>query len=238
MKKIENILKLIPLFSFLLIVSSSIKLAVFYNAFNINIVDYLNISEYIPLFMDDLHSLLYIGSSMLLGAIFFSSKTKQKDQEEKKKEKKKEKKNLRISHIAYIIILGVIAPIIIYFRFDSWYERLEPIGILFFVLMTSVAVLYSTYKDKIVMRHLFGWLFFLLTVPIVVSGVRDSYEILENKRKVRYEIDIEGRKYSDTNSHTFIGKSNNYIFLYDYCTHSSTIFPIDRVKEIKILNRR
>jgi hypothetical protein len=65
MKKIENILKLIPMFSFLLIVASSVKLAIFYKTFNINIIDYLGISEYIPLFLDDLHSLLYIGSIIL-----------------------------------------------------------------------------------------------------------------------------------------------------------------------------
>src|SRR5690606_24871493 len=66
-EKIEKYAKLLPFATLFLIIASSIKLAIYYSVFNINIVDYLGVSEYIPLFIDDIHSLLYVFGTFLLG---------------------------------------------------------------------------------------------------------------------------------------------------------------------------
>ena len=64
----EKISKWLPTLAIFLIIVSSIKLAIFYNVFNIKIVDYVGVTEYIPLFINDLHYLgLFLGPVILGG---------------------------------------------------------------------------------------------------------------------------------------------------------------------------
>lgn len=229
MKKLENILKLVPLFTFLLIVASSIKLAIYYSVFNINIVDYLNVSEYIPLFIDDMHSLLYAGSMMLLGAILVkgvglkSHKTKYYE----------ENKSLRVSYIIFITVLAISTPLILYFMHDNWYERLYPLNGIFISIMIVILVVFATYK-RIAPIYRISWLIGILSIPIVISAYTDAYRVLDKKETLNYEVSIKNRMFSSENNYQFIGKSSKYIFLYNNLENASVIYPIEEVRKIKI----
>jgi hypothetical protein len=101
--------------------------------------------------------------------------------------------------------------------------------------MISIAILYSSYREKIIMRHVFSWLFLFLAIQIFISAYKDAYKIIENKRNVKYEILVDGNILSNKNNHTFIGKSNDYIFFYNNSTNTSTIYPMDKVDKISII---
>lgn len=67
MKYLENIIKMLPLGALFLIVSSSLKLIIYYNQFNISIMDYIELDEVIVSFIDDMlfYTLLF-GISILV----------------------------------------------------------------------------------------------------------------------------------------------------------------------------
>ena len=229
MKKIEDLIKLIPIFTFLLIVASSIKMAIFYKVFNINIVEYINISEYIPLFIDDLHSLLYLAALFLLGAIF----SKGVGIKQNKEEDVKGNKPFRITHIIMFLIMVIVLPTILYIKYDNWYERLKPMNMAFLMIMVVLLVVFATY-EKLPSLFLIGWLVAILTIPIVISAYVDAYSIIDRKRLVNYEIIIDNQTLSAANNHHYLGKSKEYVFLYDISEKTSIIYPINKIKEIRI----
>ncbi|PQJ78034.1 hypothetical protein [Polaribacter porphyrae] len=227
MKKIEYILKMIPLFSFFLIIASSIKLAVYYKVFKINIVDYLSISEYVPLFLDDLHNLLYFSIISLSGFFFGRSHKK------KKNEKEYEKKTIKVLSIIGIVSSVVIYPTIVYYTNDSIYNRLEHFGSIFLIFMCSTAMLYLSINKKISLNHFLGWLLFLLLLPVIISGYRDAHQIIENKREVKYEVSIKEKKLDKGN--LFLGKSDKYVFFFNTDKKKSIIYPMSDVDKIDII---
>lgn len=226
MKKIEPILKIIPLFSFLLILVSSIKLAAFYKVFNIDIVNYLSISEYIPLFLDDIHTLLYFSFVFMIG-FFFGKKSKNE------KMKKNENKKLKTFSIIFIICIILICAIVLYYNSESMYKILGHFIDFFVIIMFAFAVLYLSRKKEILLKNLLGWIFLLITVPIIADGYRDAHQIIENKRNVKYEVLIKGKKLENNN--LFLGKSSKYIFFYNIDKRTSIIYPMSNVDKINII---
>ncbi|WP_028872326.1 hypothetical protein [Psychroserpens burtonensis] len=234
MDKIEKIVKLIPVGTFLIIVASSIKLAIYYSVFNINIVDYIGISEYIPLFIDDLHSLLYVLGSIFLGFVVgeFASKEKKKDKKEKR-DKPDDRKSLRIRFIIIISILLILSSCVIYFSFDSISERLEKLDFPFFVIMICLLIIRTTY-EKNSKVFLISWFLSILIIPIAINGYQEAYAVLDNRTDFNYELILFDNVSGSGSNLDYLGKSNDYLFLYDRKNKQSIIKPIKNLKELRI----
>lgn len=69
-ENIENLIKLLPLGSIFIFLCSSIRLVVYYKFFNISIVEYIGIQEFLTLFIDDLLFYLSIFGIGILLSLF------------------------------------------------------------------------------------------------------------------------------------------------------------------------
>ena len=68
MSRIESFGKLLPIGTLFIMFCGSLKLVLYYGVFNISIADFLEIGEYVTLFVDDL---LYYLSIFGAGLLFY-----------------------------------------------------------------------------------------------------------------------------------------------------------------------
>lgn len=70
----SSLMKYVPLGGIFLILLSSLKLVIFYKVFNISIVNYLHIQEYIPLFIDDILEYIFVFGIVILFVMILNPK--------------------------------------------------------------------------------------------------------------------------------------------------------------------
>lgn len=229
MLKIENLIKLLPLGSIYVILCSSIKLVIFYKCFNISIVDYIQIQEYLTLFIDDiLYYLVVFGIGILLylfNIFQYSEHNYIPKSEEPEKYKKERNFTLNLSII--IIILVIILSNTCIYRSKS-IEIISVGG--YFVLCLLYVYLSST-------KITFPYPLLIITSIVlytISNGFIDAYKILENKDKLNYTLGFKDRNYSTDRTIKYLGKTENFIFLYNLKSKRTTILKIDDLVKIGI----
>ncbi len=241
MSLIEKYLKLLPLATLVLIIASSTKLATYYRVFNINISEYLSITEYIPLFIDDLHALIYPIVIFLFGftvgeAINKKEQTKAEEKSNVEKDNKKSRYRMRYFFLILMGILLIVFPITLYYNYEYVSERLENTVGLLVVLMFLVFMVSTTYK-KVGRSFLALWIVIFVFAPLITIGYKEAYLILDNREPNVYQIKFKGGKTELSSSFKFLGSSEKYIFLYDLNNQESIVRPMSDVNEIRIRNR-
>jgi len=78
MKKLDKLLKISSLAGIFLVFCGVLKLILYYNAFSIDIVDFLKLPEILTSFMDDINVLLIFASVMLIVSFTILTVTKEK----------------------------------------------------------------------------------------------------------------------------------------------------------------
>lgn len=236
---IGKYIKLLPIATLILIVASSIKLAVYYSVFNINIVDYLVVSEYIPLFIDDLHSLMYVLGALFLGFTLGDLARKKKVKEKGKNKEDNESdgfnKLKRYSYFFFIVAMVISISIISYNNRNSISVILEKANAIFIVFMIAVLMLLTTYK-KISKIPFILWLLTLVFAPIIINAYNEAYTIIDGREELRHIIKVNNAKLNP--ELILLGSSNKYIFLYDKKNKESIIKPISGIDEIRILEKK
>ncbi len=232
----EKIGKWLPTLAIFLIIVSSIKLAIFYNIFNIKIVYYVGVTEYIPLFIDDLHHLgLFLGPVILggvSGILYYRKISKEGDGDTIEN-------NVSLRRqIRYIVVFILIVSIPLVFTLlycETLFEKLVVIQYIAFVFWFLPLIL-PTNKEK--RWFYFGICLFGLTISsIVISAYKDAYKILDKKNDVEYKIILKDKTTLLKESVEYVGKSENYIFLYDLKNKVSIIRRFEEIEEIQIKPR-
>jgi hypothetical protein len=296
--RIELMGKLLPIGSLFIILCSSIKLVIYYQFFNISIVEYLGIQEYITSFIDDLlYYLMIFGSGVLLYIIKFepeSDKSKLelkelrksiktmldeqitnldneiKDIEKKIREsnpdylqgdllkeleqakqekdsilekdthikeidrkpegflvlKKKKRRIIRILLGVSILLIGfsIFIPINNYYRFHSIQ-----------ICIYGGLILLNTYSSISNFKYSFySFVISAVFLYVIMSGITSAYKIKDNIDNEIYTIKYQDNLINTNDTLHFIGKSDNYLFLYDIKSKKSTILSTDGIKEINI----
>lgn len=227
MEKLSEITKFIPLGSFLIILCSSLKLIVYYKVFNIDIVDYLDLQEYITLFIEDLfaYSLIFgFGIIIHIGIPIDSEKNKD---------------DLKSNYFGIKLILGLLLLtfLVLYILWSTnQSKRVLPFtsfgfDIAALILVIILFVLYYSNRFNISYASL---IIALLFVYLMVGSIRNAFFIIENKDKLKYTIVIEGETIRTGDNLHLIGKSSRYIFLHDVNKRSSIVLKRDNISEIKI----
>jgi hypothetical protein len=232
-KTIDTLSKLLPIGAVFIILCSSIKLVVYYQIFSITIADYLEIGEYATLFVDDILKYLAIfGLGIAIHLIDQFSRKKTTSESNDNPFLHSTKKIIWFFSVMAIIIVAVAVFIS---HTISFHEKLNAIksGLLALISLTFIFALNTRYEF-----NYFYFIIYSLLVYTGMDGAMDGHKIIENDDKLNYEITIEGRKiYTDDCLH-YIGKSKKYIFLYDLDSEESTIIPIEKVNEIKIVMKK
>lgn len=232
---IEYAVKVLPIVTFFVILTSSIKLAIFYNVFKINIVDYIGVSEYIPLFIDDLHGMLSLVVGAVLAIVTFKVfRIKPHSTEEIKS--RIDNKGMRITWIIFTIIILIVAGIASYVLWPTVSEKLERAPGLYVILMCCVFMISTTYKKSSSTLFLIA-LLSLIFVPLVLSGYSEAYTILENRTDKDYQLFFKRDTIKTSDEIHYLGKSQEYIFMYDSQKKEAIIKLNSSLQEMRITQK-
>ncbi len=232
---IETLVKILPIATFFVILTSSIKLAIFYSVFKINIVEYIGVSEYIPLFIDDLHGMLSIVVVAIIAIVLFKIFGMKPDSKEEIKSRV-DNKAMRITWIIFVFIILIIAGLAAYYRWPTISEKLERAAGLYVILMCCVFMISTTYENSGTSLTLIA-LLSLIFVPLILSGYTDAYTILDNRNEEEYQLFFEKDTIMTNNKIHYLGKSQDYLFIYNSQKKEAIIKLNSNLKEMRITQK-
>lgn len=224
-QNIEYITKLLPVGYFFLIFCSSIKLVTYYAFFGINITDFISIAEYATLFVDDI--LVYLamfGFGLLLN---ISTKNNNKTSEATKL-------GSFGKVMIGLIILTVIAISILAYNENLMHEKLSIIKVGTYISLIWYYLMQQSRNS--------GFSFLILTLIAVViytlfDGFIDANKILEKESKFDYVLLFENKQINTAETLFYLGKSSDFIYLYDKVNKKAKIISTDKLMEIEIVEK-
>lgn len=234
-ERVEILSKIIPIGGIYIILCSSIKLILFYKQFNISITDYLSIGEYATLFIDDIvYYLAVFGIGILLYEIdpYLNKEPYQESENHDFKKYKKEKKWI-------ILTSGIVTIIIIILLFyaDSFYLKLEVIksGLFLLLVLIRSYLLFVKTSFKISYRgvYLIAILYFS-----TIDGFIDANKIIENEDNLNYVITFENIIINTNDDLHYLGKSENFIYLYNLKNNEAMVYPTSKLDKIQIVKKK
>lgn len=238
-----------PLIGAFLIFLGSLRLIIFYNFFDIHIVNYLDFTEIITSFLDVLSiSIFFIVTSLVQG-LLLNDQDRYEKQDSIKNQIFHEKSFLRRIYLyfkqnAELIIVGAFISLIafvIYLIYGKALNTIQNIALILLIFIFLTGLFYELeirireYKNgvRIVFRTmLIGAIISLFTAYLANYQVDN---IKNDSEHSGYTITLNNGEIlkSDSTSY-YIGKTRNYLFFYDGEAHSTDIIPMDRVQQISI----
>jgi len=245
---LKKISELFTIAAPLLILCSCIRLITYYHYWHIPIIDYLSTSEILFSFIQPALVILglasiYFGGTMLLaglGILFVNLNIiKPKKGTKESTSNTNNKKFNRWEKIVFTLYILFLILIVAYFFIKGiWYDfNIVPV-VLFHVLLWAMAIIMiskiSNQKEKTATMSSFFW-GTLITV-ISASFFYGRYQMNSTSlHSIPYILSLEDSSRIETNNRLiYLGKTNNYYFLYDSSASQSIIIPSDKVKEVRI----
>lgn len=246
----NNTLKnFIPFIGTLLIVVGYLKISLYYKHFNIEIINYLEFSEILTIFLPDILKysffiFLGIGANFLM-----ESKTETEKYQNIKNEitnstklKDRLKNHYKLNKELFwlsILILFIHIMNFIWFRERFWGVLMEtfiiPSLLLFNILLlefrNKYKSLYNNYFDPTINNIiLIIFMFFLFTLSSVNSEIKKT----EKKQELKIGFTYLSQNFSTNKSLKYIGQTRNFLFLYDLERKESRVFEISELRNYKI----
>jgi len=238
---LDKLIKLTTFLSTILIFNGVLYLTVYYQSFGIKIFSYLQFSEILTVFLDSLNTILMFFLIYIIHAVFSVYLFFKEEEAENRVVEKEQNKFQPNSNSAAIFV--VILIVIISLPFVVGYFKINLIAI--YVLLFLILNLFSfaLHKvDNILLKTLdtndykliqnialFVIPFTLFTFAIAVF---DAKETKQSAQKItiinKSDYPFYAGKYNK-----LIGKTNNYIFLYDSDSQNSMSVSLADVKSIE-----
>lgn len=245
----KELKSLLPLFGGFIFVSGIIKMKLYYNSFNINIVDFLDASEIIFAFISDFIPYVVITLFMFLFLFFLDTKKDVEVRDDYKDNIILEKHLLRrlwlyIKLFPIILIYAIVLILLLIATF-IWNFSIIPFLIPFCIILAyqiyGILVLeykrhyYNHYKSfpsptftNIILIMGAFFMYVIVNVYLDVNSVKESKKYLGTSFK------IENNNIISDSTNYYIGKTKNYIFYYQEENKSTKVYPIKDMKEIEI----
>ena len=229
--------KLIPIATLIAVIASSVKLAIFYDVFGIKIVDFIGVTEYLPLFIDELHGLLKTVGGIFIGVLIVKI-FKVKPHPEQVYEARRESKSFRIFSIVITVLYVIGVALYLYLKFDTISERLEPLGGVYIGLIMFLFIIKTSYDlNKGSSTIFFSIILSIPIVPLLISGYTEAYTILDNRNEYEYKVIFENESIISSSEIHFLGRSEDYIFFYNSNEKKALIKTSEKLEEINIIQK-
>lgn len=238
LKYLEILSRLVPLISLVVVFVASCKVILFYSIFNIPIVEYIGVTEYLPMVFVDLQGFifqLFIGLFGFLVGVHFERKSKAKPDGIESGVKKI--KRIRIFNIILLSLLLIGFGVKIYANWPNLYEAFELSKKVHIFSLMLIVIIMATIK-MINRLSMIVWFICLIggmvTLDAYSDAYSDAYLILENRNERSHELYLSEEKIETNQELKYIGRSNEYFFLYDLKSGKSIIRNNAEVKRTVI----
>ena len=231
------------------------RLITFYTAFGISITSYLEFSEIITSFFDIIFIVFLFYGYTLIQNFLMSNKEELEKANSKRQEILKEEKYFKIwwLYIKYLRVLlafgliAIVGCIISHYWFNSvttWTIFLvsSAFGLLLFFIVVGVEIerkhlhLNSTLPRR---RFIYLVLYSLaLTFCVAYYSSYQARSIKNDKTTLGVTIILDNDKtiVSDSTNY-YIGKTQNYLFVYHEKEKTTDVYPMARIKQMTMTNK-
>lgn len=247
---LKRITEILPLFGVFLVLLGYLKLYLYYNHWNIAIIDYLDISEITLLFLSDVHIIVAFVAIFLFPLTIGLAIIKYVEMKDEQRRESQSQQSTEIvggspvitesfsDHIQvkFVMMIACLIVAIVFiscfFAFNKiWLLYFSTFGFLQFVMTLMDYIFHNDNNDKMIMQ-----ITFVLSAT-AFSILVAHYDICKTERNpAKYQTTIIANDYilNTSASNLYIGKTNNYVFLYDKETKTSRTIKNEVVKEILI----
>lgn len=233
-----------------------VRLITFYNAFGVSIISYLDFSEIITSFFDILIFVIIYFAYISIQNFVAGDKEQANEANKKRQEIINENDFWKIIRLyityfkkllifEFLVILGCLFSHFVYSWISAW--TIFIVITTFFFLQVFLIIIVEIERKHIHLessinrkRFISMTLYFL----VFTMGVRyySSYQAGLIKREkstygVTISLDNEQTLVSDSTSY-FIGKTLNYVFIYDEKQNTTDIIPMTRIKQITMVHKK
>jgi len=224
-----------------LIVSGFLKQYAYFMFFNVNISDFLTLNEILTSFLDDI--LVFIIIPIFMLPLIFESTSFDKEILTTDESEKKSHTYFPINFyqsIRYTLQFSIL----IYFSIKILSQPLQPLpnglsGIIILLPVVCISLL-NLYFIKLLTKNEYfrknyvqGLLSYFLSVYLVFIIFSTTYEIVLNKyygENIKVTVNLKDKGIITTSNNNYIGKTNEYIFIYDRVNKSTAVYPMKAVE--------
>lgn len=225
---IQKLKELLPIFTIYIIVAALMKLFVYYNYFNIPIVNCIGLGELGIIISGDF--LFYIPFTAIIVIVligFYNSIN--------------ENSNRILQAIKNTAFLFISMALMIICLLSIFFLKgyLGPITFFSIYILSSVFFMlhYSPLKEpgKLIKfeSNYFVVSFLIILIAVIIRSAASINET-KNGRYKGTNIILSDTTYISTDSSYYIGKTERFVYLYNEPTMTATIIPITEVKTIKL----
>lgn len=242
LNKLESVIKFFPLIFIILTTIGYIHLQVYYYYFDIEILNYLDLTEIILLFFDkSLLLTLGILFTVFISYILDYKIKKETDNKTEDSSAKSKKKPLRYFEISLIILqLAYIALSIIQ---ENYIGLLYPIG---FIICTIIYFLLEKYVFEMLFKN-HGTFFFLsfvagfvalllINLSTITYSIEKGYNLrYKNITLKQISFSYNNKIISTSNKIKYIGETKSSLFLYDFNKRETIIYKMENVDYLRFV---
>jgi hypothetical protein len=248
--KLESIIKYFPLIFIILTTIGYINLQSYYYFFDIEIINYLEISEIILLFFNKSILIILLLISIISIIYLIDDKISQEINDNEKNlevlKHKEEKTNKRIFKGGWVLIILTIFFIITNIVSANYIGLIFPIGFLLLIIINRIAektVLKIIIKknDSIFSFFIyFGFQILLLFNLLTISNsIENGYKLRYQSKQSKLVCFSYNGKTIETNKKTiYIGETKKYLFLFDKENEETLIFKMEGINDLKFLLKK
>ena len=242
----KSLVEILPGLSFAIIIWGICSEVFFYKQFNIDITSFVDTGELLLSFVDRLFLSILAAFVVLLNDIVgdWIGKGRRREVETERENKGLPKLDERQMRVKGWVIISIVLAVFIYIRFtaDTSYQ----IVFYDFTIFLSALRIYRFYHgDEMRSNFLIVIIVIIAVVGIIMMDVgRTEGKRLIQKGNTKLVCFKYGNQIvqSDSN-YIFIGKSNNYLFMYNRGLEVSIVYKVDSVdslsfKEMKVASNR
>ena len=227
----------IPIISLFVAFLGIIKTYLFYNHFQIEIGNYIGLSELTSLIIYDIVrilpytitvALMFTGGGKII-TNFKKKADKKVDEKKKVNTPKKVDENELVNNIALILGLLFIVALLAYFIYLITKSSSIMVIPMFFLMIASIFIGIKIPHLALLMQILFVGLVLLLFGFLEF----EIYDI-EHKKYLGTVISTKDNTYITSDSSYYVGKTASFVFIHNKYDFSNTIIPAEEIKLMKI----
>lgn len=253
----KEFLKYSGLITGLLIFLGFFKLWIYFSFFKINIINYLELTEIIVLFLNDVIILAFLIITSICFVIYvylWRGLTFNREKYEKRIELFKSKntfyKRLKyyiLKKESFFVLMFIFALFILINNIISGADiinitvNIVNTTFIFLLLINRILdnelkLIYFVKHDMPFISHFFTYLnYFLMALTAISFSALLSVNKVKNDYKYYgTEITIKDNIYKSDSTEYYIGKTRNYIFFYNDTSKVVNIFPMEEVSKISL----
>ena len=211
----EKILQKLSLISIFILICGIVKLNIYYLLFEININEYIDLSEFTVLFIDDLlfYFLCFISPIIYLLFAYGVNYTKNKT-------------GFEFFHTKFGFLIVIVFSIYYLVKdFDDYSNNWISMKVNVIVVICSVIIIIKDFNINESKKTLYKIPFLLIFTFSIIDPIVDVEQLKNGKLNKEIEITFNDNLKVRTNYPlSFIGRTKSFIFLYDIRANSTLVY--------------